>query len=133
MRKFSKRIFAEDEMVDVAQDTAEVLFEAEDVAELVAEITGEDVEVSTDEESDAVVFTVGDEAYTVEPDGSEEVVESSRQMRRNARPVKANSRRRPVRRTNTVQASNSKRRPMPVKANRRPAPRTTRTVRRVGR
>ena len=64
---------AEDEApVDVAPEAMDLLFEAEDVAELVAEITGQDVEVTADE--DAVVFSVGDADFTVEPEGDEEIV-----------------------------------------------------------
>ena len=42
----------------------DLLFEAEDVAELVAEITGEAVEVSVTD--DAVEFAIGEDVYTVE-------------------------------------------------------------------
>ena len=106
------RIVAEDELIEdevvdmddmgdadvsVDPEASDLLFEAEDVAELVAEVTGEVVEVSTDE--DAVVFTVGDNDFTVEPDGSEEIVESSvrlarkRRVQASKRPAPAPSRR----------------------------------------
>ena len=61
--------------VDEAAST--LLFEAEDVAELVAEITEQDVEVTIDDEADSVTFAVGEEEYTITPEGDEEVVESS--------------------------------------------------------
>ena len=67
-----------------------LVFEAEDVAQLVAEVTGEDVEVEADENS--VVFTVGNYDYTVEPEGTEEILESSTKVLRGKRPVRAASR-----------------------------------------
>jgi hypothetical protein len=66
------------------------VFEAEDVAQLVAEVTGEDVEVEADENS--VVFTVGDYDYTVEPEGTEEILEASTKVLRGKKPVSASSR-----------------------------------------
>lgn len=104
------RIVAEDELIEdevvdtddmgdaevsVAPEASDLLFEAEDVAELVAEVTGEVVEVSADD--DAVVFTVGDNDFTVEPDGSEEIVESSVRLARKRR-VQASKRPVPARR-----------------------------------
>ena len=38
----------DEEAVDVAPEASDLLFEAEDVAELVAEVTGEDVAVTAD-------------------------------------------------------------------------------------
>lgn len=82
---------------DVTVDDAatELLFEAEDVAELVSEVAGLPVDVTVDENE--VTFTVGDDEFTVTPEGDEEVVEESRRMRRSARKVSA-SRRMPARR-----------------------------------
>ena len=120
LKNNKRRIVAEDE-VSVAPEAAELLFEAEDVAELVAEVTGQVVEVSA--EGDDVTFTIGEgeqvEEYTVSAEGDEEIVESSRRIARGMRPVRASRRpmaRRPV--------SASARRPMarrPVSASRRPA------------
>ena len=59
-RKF-RNIMADTE---VAPEASELLFEADDVAELVAEVTGEDVTVEADE--DKVEFTVGEEVFTVD-------------------------------------------------------------------
>lgn len=96
--------------VSVESSAEGLLFEVQDVAQVIAEITGQDVEVSTDDETDEVEFAVGDEVYTITPDGDEEEVVSSRQIskrpirasraRRGARrrPVKASSARRAVRR-----------------------------------
>lgn len=84
-----RRIVAEEEVgaVSVAPEATELVFEAEDVAELVAEVTSQDVEVVADE--DTVTFTVGDTDYTVESDGQEEIMESTRRSLRGKRPVRA--------------------------------------------
>lgn len=100
-----RRIVAEDMMEDqvdeVVEDAGEVsvdpeasdlLFEAEDVAELVAEVTGEAVEVTVDD--DAVTFAVGDSEYTVEAEGDEEILEASRKVLRGKRRVSASTSRR---------------------------------------
>ena len=125
------RIVAEDEVdvqdvapveeeVVVAPEASDLLFEAEDVAELLAEVTGEVVEATADD--DVVTFAIGEgetiEEYTVTAEGDEEILEASTRMRKGARPVKASRRpmaRRPV--------SASARRPMgarrPVSASRK--------------
>lgn len=91
---------ADEDIEDVAEvnvdDAAtELLFEAEDVAELVSEVTGEPVDVTVDE--DEVIFAVGDDEYTVTPEGDEEIVEESTRVR--ARRIAASRRmaRRPAR------------------------------------
>lgn len=104
-----RRVFANDDPdmrperdagATVAPEATDLLFEAEDVAELVAEVTGETVEVTADE--DQVVFSVGDAEYTVEAEGDEEVLETSRRALRGKRPVRASQysygRRTPARR-----------------------------------
>lgn len=118
INRVSSKIVADDEvMVDdtMPENTAsDLLFEADDVAELLSEVTGEEVGVDTDE--DTVIFTVGDDEYTIEAEGDEEEltactqpvksrkddqdVKSSARSRRAARPVKASqqSRSRTVRR-----------------------------------
>jgi len=73
--------------VNVDAAASELLFEAEDVAELVSEVAGLPVDVTVDE--DEVTFTVGDDEYTVTPEGDEEIVEESTRMRRSARRVSA--------------------------------------------
>lgn len=68
---------------DIAPEATDLLFETEDVAQLIAEITGQDVEVTADENE--VTFDIGEEfgSFTVEADGGEEIVESSvRSMRK---------------------------------------------------
>lgn len=84
----------------VAPEAQELLFEAEDVAELVAEVTGEPVDVTTDGDSASVTFGVGDDTYTVEAEGTEEVLESTRIPRR--RRTVAASAQRGTRRGNTI-------------------------------
>lgn len=132
-RRPARAIKAEDEIIDeevdyemeeeggegavsVDPEATDLLFEAEDVAELVAEITGQDVEVTADE--DAVVFSVGDADYTVEPEGDEEILESSRKALRGKKSVKASVRKTPRK---PVAASTR---------NRRPAARAARPARR---
>lgn len=104
MLKINKRsrVVAEEELdtqvggeAVVEPEASDLLFEAEDVAELVAEITGEDVEVTADE--DSVVFAVGGDEYTVEAEGDEEVLEAVRRPLKNKKAVKAS--RKPVQAT----------------------------------
>lgn len=77
-----------EDVVDVAPEASDLLFEAGDVAELIAEVSGEDVAVTVDD--DTVVFEVGeDDVYTVEAEGDEEVLESSTKVNRKKRAVKA--------------------------------------------
>ena len=106
--------------VEVDPEATDLLFEAEDVAELVAEVTGQSVDVTVDD--DAVTFAVGEDEYTVEAEGDEEMLEASTKVLRNKRRVSASTQRRT--------AAKSSRRP----ASRRVAGSTqTRPVRRVGR
>ena len=81
----TKRVMAETE---VAPEAADLLFEPEDVAELVAEITGEDVTVEAD--GTAVTFEVGEETFTCEAEEDIEEVESSTRIR-GRKPVKAST------------------------------------------
>lgn len=81
-----RNVLADTEIDPAATD---LLFETEDVAELVSEVTGEPVEVTSDE--DRVTFTVGDDEYTVTPEGDEEILESSRKVLRGKRTVQASS------------------------------------------
>ena len=83
---------AEEPEVEIDPEATELLFETEDVAELVAEITGLPVEVTAEE--DSVVFAVGDEEFTVEPEGDEEILESRKVVAKT--PVKASAQRKPV-------------------------------------
>lgn len=102
-----KKVFANEEAeVVVAPEVTELLFETEDVAELVAEITGKDVEVEADE--DSISFTVGDSVYTVEADGDEEIVETSRKAPKSAKAIAARTITRNAR-NNAVQANKQSR------------------------
>ena len=73
--------------VNVDPEASDLLFEAEDVAELVAEITGKDVAVTA--EDDVVTFEVGEDSFTVEAEGDEEILESTRKALRGKRSVRA--------------------------------------------
>lgn len=79
------------EGVEVAAEAQDLLFEAEDVAELIAEVTGEPVEVTADE--DSVVFAVGEDEFTVEAEGNEEVLESVRKPLKGKRTIAASTKR----------------------------------------
>lgn len=78
--------------VTIAPEATELMFEVEDVADLVAEITDQPVQVEADE--DTVEFTVGEDVYTVEAEGDEEILESRRARR--GRAIKANTARKPM-------------------------------------
>ena len=67
--------------VEVTPQAGEFLFETEDVAELLAEVTEEEVIADINPDEDTIVFTVGDEEYIVEPEGNEEVLEASTKVR----------------------------------------------------
>ena len=107
--------------VEVEPEAMGLLFEAEDVAELIAEVTGTPVEVASEDE--AVVFTVGDDEFTVTPEGDEEILEATRRPFRGKRPVGASRNvRRPVR------SARDARRPARKPLERRPV-RSTKDVR----
>ena len=72
----------------VAPEDTEVLFEVQDVAELLSEVTDKEVETSTNEDGD-VVFSIGDDDYTVTPEEDAEILESSRKQLRGKRTVRA--------------------------------------------
>lgn len=97
--------------IDIDPAASELLFETEDVANIIAEFTGDDVEVTVDDEGDgAVTFAAGENEITVTPDGDEEVVESSSKLRR-ARRVSAARRmsaRRPARRVSAARRSSAR-------------------------
>lgn len=116
------RIVAEDE-IEVAPEVTDLLFEAEDVAELVAEVTGQPVEVTA--EGDAVTFAVGEgeavDEYTVTAEGDEELVESSVSVR-GKKSIRAS--RRPMARR-PVAASRKPIARRPISASRRPMVRPT--------
>ena len=77
--------------VEVAPEATALLFETEDVAELLAEVTGEPVSVEAEDGDDTIKFTVGENEYTVEPDGDEEILEAARKPLANKRKVAASA------------------------------------------
>lgn len=93
-----RRPVVAEETLDVEMDMpeesmdapTELLFEATDVADLIAEITGEEVEMDMDD--DVVVYRVGEDEYTIEPEGDEEILEAVRKPFKNRRTVAANRR-----------------------------------------
>lgn len=72
--------------VEVKPEATDLLFEAEDVAELLAEVTEQPVDVSVDGED--IIFSVGEDEFVVTPEGDEELVESS--VKTLKKPVAAN-------------------------------------------
>lgn len=83
--------------VDVTPEATELLFETEDVAQLLAEVTESEVVVDVaDDDSDTIVFSVDGDEYVVEPEGTEEILEATRRPLRGRKSVKASTRRRRV-------------------------------------
>ena len=153
LRRRSRKVMADEEFedvndvevvddatVDVAPEASELLFEVQDVAELIAEVTEKPVEVTADE--DTVVFSVDGTEFTVEADGAEEVLES-RKVRgrsvkasrglRGAKPARrvSASRRMPARKP--VKAASVARRDTSRRSSERPAVTASRSVRRTAR
>lgn len=128
MRYYKNRISADEEIEK--QDDVELLFEVEDVVDLVSEIV--DVPVAVDVDGTTVTLTVGEDEYVVEPEGTEEFVEAckNRQVRAARRPVKASATRPSAQVRRPVQASRG-----PVvsrdRAIRRPSVAGSRMVRKV--
>lgn len=73
--------------VDIAPEASDLLFEAEDVAELLAEVTGQDVAVTAEE--DQVTFEVGEDEYVVEAEEDVETLASTKKPLQNKKAVKA--------------------------------------------
>ena len=92
----------------VAPEASDLLFEAEDVADLVAEVTGEPVDVTADDTT--VVFAVGEDEYTVEAEGDEEVLEATRRPLRGKRTVAASTNRNLKRNSRAIRRYPAKRR-----------------------
>ena len=79
----------EDTDVEVSPEATELLFETEDVAQLLAEVTQQPVDVDTTDDGESVEFTVGKDVYTVESEGDEEVLESVRKPFKRKKPIKS--------------------------------------------
>lgn len=92
--------------VNIEPAATELLFETDEVAQLVAEVAGQDVDVTVDDETGETIFAVGEDEFTVTPDEDVEVLESTRKPLRDKRTIKASTKR-PARRpaTKTVSAS----------------------------
>lgn len=88
MKSRNRRVLADTE---VAEGAVDLLFETNDVAELIAEVTGEDVDVTADGE--VVEFSVGDETYTCSAEPGDEMVESSTRVRAKHRVAASTGRR----------------------------------------
>ena len=86
--KRNRRVMAD---TDIAPEATDLLFEVEDVAQVLAEVTGEDVNVTADENT--VEFEIAGETYTCEAEGDEEIVESSTRMPKRTTKVSASSKR----------------------------------------
>ena len=92
-----RKIYADEELettnetttdIDIDNAATDLLFETEDVAELLAEVTGQDVEVTTDDDTEDVTFAVGDEEFTVSPEGDEEILQSVQIPKRKVKAAK---------------------------------------------
>lgn len=79
----------EDTDVEVSPEATELLFETEDVAQLLAEVTQKPVDVDTTDDGESVEFTVGEDVYTVESEGDEEVLESARKPFKRKKAIKS--------------------------------------------
>lgn len=79
----------EDTDVEVSPEATELLFETEDVAQLLAEVTQKPVDVDTTDDGESVEFTVGEDVYTVESEGDEEVLESVRKPFKRKKAIKS--------------------------------------------
>lgn len=79
----------EDTDVEVSPEATELLFETEDVAQLLAEVTQQPVDVDTADDGESVEFTVGNDVYTVESEGNEEVLESVRKPFKRKKAIKS--------------------------------------------
>lgn len=102
LKRSTKAIKADDELdvedelpevedidVEVSPEATELLFETEDVAQLLAEVTQQPVDVDTADDGESVEFTVGKDVYTVESEGDEEVLESVRKPFKRKKAIKS--------------------------------------------
>lgn len=106
----------DDEDVSIDDAATELLFETEDVAQLISEVTDSPVDVTV-EDNGEVKFAVGDAEFTVTPEGDEELLEASTRIRgrkpiRASRAARRPMARRPMVRRSAVRASTSAKRPV---------------------
>lgn len=82
-----KKIVADDEImeqpvdqveddVDVEPAAAEMLFEAEDVADILAEVTGQPITVEVADDASQCVIGVGEDEFTIDAEDAEEINEA---------------------------------------------------------
>lgn len=93
-RKPLRNSIRADEEMEPQIDTAELLFEADDVADVLAEVTGEDVTMDINDEGTSCTLTVGEDEFQIDATDAEvlmdEDVEASRKTRKPiAQPMKA--------------------------------------------
>jgi len=79
----------DEEIIDEEPVQEELLFEVGDVAEVIAEVTGEPVDYTVDDETAEVTFSYGEDEITVTPEGTEEVVEDSTRISKAAKKIAA--------------------------------------------
>lgn len=84
-----KKIVADDEIMEkpvdqVADDevavepaAAEMLFEAEDVADILAEVTGQPITVEVADDASQCVIGVGDDEFTIDAEDAEQINEAA--------------------------------------------------------
>lgn len=77
----NKSIKAEEEVMET-----DLMFEVEDVVDLVAEVTGKDVEIAIDDETDVATLTVGDDEYEIDVSDAE-ILEEAPEAEKPAEPV----------------------------------------------
>lgn len=77
--------------VDVDADVEGLVFDPEDVAELLAEVTGEDIEAEVADSGDAVTFRIGEDEYEVQADEDTQILEA-RSLSKGSKPIKASTR-----------------------------------------
>lgn len=95
VRARNSRVMAD---TGIAEEVSDFVFDADDVAELVADVTGEDVEVGVSEDGESVEFSVGDEMFICSGEPADESVESASKIGRRKKRVSASSNGRTVRR-----------------------------------
>ena len=82
-----KKIVADDEImeqsvdqvaddVDVEPSAAEMLFEAEDVADILAEVTGQPITVEVADDASQCVIGVGEDEFTIDAEDAEQINEA---------------------------------------------------------
>ena len=95
VRARNRRVTAD---TNAAQGVSDFVFDTDDVAELVADVTGEDVEVGVSEDGESVEFSVGDEMFICSGEPFDESVETASKIGHRKKRVSASANGRTVRR-----------------------------------